>query len=90
MKLFCKYGLAAYRVVLCFRADVAESSTTQALVGATVVNLNGGAPLRNAVVLVEGERISGVGGADEFPGNNLRFLCKRATVRFLMPWCSLG
>ena len=36
-----------------------------AIVGATVVNLEGGAPLRDAVVLVDGERIAAIGSADD-------------------------
>ena len=36
-----------------------------ALVGGTVVNLDGGPPLRNAVILVEDERISAIGSADD-------------------------
>jgi len=36
-----------------------------ALVGGSVVDINGGKPIRNAVVLIEGERIAAVGEADE-------------------------
>lgn len=46
-------------------AIAAESSGTIALVGGTVVDLNGGAPLQDAVVLVEGEKISAIGPADK-------------------------
>ena len=35
-----------------------------AIVGGTVIDGNGGAPLPNAVVLIEGDRISSVGGAN--------------------------
>jgi len=38
---------------------------TAALVGGTVVNLDGGAPLTNATILVEGERISTIGSAED-------------------------
>jgi imidazolonepropionase-like amidohydrolase len=44
---------------------IADSSGKIALTGGTVVDLNGGAPLRNAVVLVEGEKISAIGTAEE-------------------------
>lgn len=37
------------------------TAATTALTGGTVVNLDGGQPLRNAVVLVEGERIAEIG-----------------------------
>ncbi|MEO1201816.1 MAG: amidohydrolase family protein [Pseudomonadota bacterium] len=36
-----------------------------ALVGGTVVNIDGGPPLENAVILVEGERIAAIGSADD-------------------------
>ena len=36
-----------------------------ALVGGTVVNLDGGPPLRNAIILIEDERISAIGSADD-------------------------
>lgn len=37
--------------------------SAKAIVGATVVNLDGGPPIRDAVILVEGDRISAVGPA---------------------------
>ncbi len=43
----------------------AEPQTTVALVGGNVVDLDGGAPLRDAVVLVDGERISAIGAAGQ-------------------------
>ena len=43
---------------------VAANGTT-ALVNATVVNLDGGQPLSDAVVLIEGERIAAIGGRGE-------------------------
>jgi len=36
-----------------------------ALVGGTVVDLDGGSPLQNAVILVDGEKIVSIGSADE-------------------------
>jgi imidazolonepropionase-like amidohydrolase len=44
---------------------MAQSSSTIALVNATIVDLDGGAPLEGAVVLVEGERIAAIGNARE-------------------------
>jgi imidazolonepropionase-like amidohydrolase len=39
------------------------SHQAKAIVGATVVNLDGGAPIRDAVVVIEGERIAAIGPA---------------------------
>ena len=44
---------------------VAESAERLAIVGGSVVDLDGGAPLRNAVVLIEGERIAAIGAAGD-------------------------
>lgn len=38
-----------------------------AIVGASVVNLDGGAPIENAVVIVDGEKVTAVGPADTTP-----------------------
>jgi imidazolonepropionase-like amidohydrolase len=43
----------------------AEPGVTKALVNATIVDLDGGAPLREAVVLIEGERITAIGSAED-------------------------
>jgi imidazolonepropionase-like amidohydrolase len=51
--------------LLCFRADAAETPQTKALVGGTIVDLNGGRSLGNAVVLVDGDRITAIGSADD-------------------------
>lgn len=47
---------------ICANTDTVD---VKALVGATVINLDGGASLPNAVLLVEGERISGLGTAGD-------------------------
>ena len=49
-------GVAATVIVF---VDTAAAAT--ALTGATVVNLDGGRPLQNAVVLIEGDRIAEIG-----------------------------
>ena len=46
-------------------ANAADSPATVALVGGTLINLDGGAPLQGAVVLVEGERIAAIGSRDQ-------------------------
>lgn len=55
-------------VVFCIllpAAVLAEKQPTVALVGGTIVNLDGGAPLKNATILVEDERISKIGSAED-------------------------
>ena len=47
------------------QAQETAPARMMAIVGATVVNLEGGAPLRDAVVLVDGERIAAIGSADD-------------------------
>jgi imidazolonepropionase-like amidohydrolase len=56
-------GLTA---VLLVRSLTAAAQTT-ALVGGTLIDGFGGPPLRNAVVIVEGERIRGVGQVGQLP-----------------------
>jgi imidazolonepropionase-like amidohydrolase len=66
MTLFRACWLAAGCTFLCIGTDAAaaENARTKALVGATLVDLNGGAPLRDAVVVVEADRIAAIGSAD--------------------------
>jgi imidazolonepropionase-like amidohydrolase len=63
-----KLWIALILVVAPWAAGQAQETATArmtAIVGATVVNLDGGAPLRDAVVLVDGERIAAIGSADD-------------------------
>ena len=53
-----------FLVFLAISAQAAGAAAATAIVGATVVNLDSGAPLENAVILVEGERIAAIGAAD--------------------------
>jgi imidazolonepropionase-like amidohydrolase len=46
-------------------AGAAEPATVRAVIGATLVNLDGDSHLRNAVVLIEGDRISAIGAAED-------------------------
>jgi len=46
-------------------AQATEPAKITAIVGGTVVDLDGRVPLENSVILVSGERISAIGGADE-------------------------
>ncbi|HEX7780500.1 MAG TPA: amidohydrolase family protein, partial [Vicinamibacterales bacterium] len=57
-------GLTAVAVIAAFvlaSSGRAQTSTVKALVGGTLIDGFGGRPVRNSVVLVEGERISAVG-----------------------------
>ena len=48
---------------LAISVQAAETSAATAIVGGTVVNLDGEAPVENAVIVVEGERIAAIGAA---------------------------
>jgi imidazolonepropionase-like amidohydrolase len=65
MTSFKKCVLVLCLSCFCVPVCAVESSGAVALVGGTVIDLDGGAPIRDAVVLVEGERIAAVGSADE-------------------------
>ena len=41
-----------------------QTSTVKALVGGTLIDGYGGRPIRNSVVLIQGERISAIGTVD--------------------------
>lgn len=43
------------------------AAPAKAIVGATVVNIDGGAPITNAVVVIDGERITAIGPASATP-----------------------
>jgi imidazolonepropionase-like amidohydrolase len=60
------YCIALIFVAAVSFADVTqatENPSVKAIVGGTVVDLNGNAPIENAVILIEGERIVAVGNA---------------------------
>ena len=71
MKLLFALGLAGVLALSSMTSAWADGSEIKALVGATVVHLDGGPPLRNAVVVIEGERIAAIGAASnvEVPRN---------------------
>ena len=60
-----KISLVVLCSALCGLPATAESLRQVALVGGSVVDLDGGAPLRDAVILIEGEKIIAIGGSDE-------------------------
>src|ERR1044072_1292707 len=47
--------------LLCFPAHSAQSRKITALVGGTLIDGYGSQPLRNSVIIIEGERIKAVG-----------------------------
>jgi imidazolonepropionase-like amidohydrolase len=63
MKSFERVAAIAWCLLLCFVANMVLAADIKALVGATIVDLNGESDIENAVVLIDGERISAVGGA---------------------------
>ena len=75
MMRYTRGGLPG-KLTLCFGAvlafagfgstpGVAESLERLAITGGSVVDLDGGAPLRDAVILIEGERIAAIGAAGD-------------------------
>ena len=56
-------GIAVLILLTAF-VPAANAAGASAIVGGTVVDLDGEAPLENAVILVEGERIAAIGAAD--------------------------
>jgi imidazolonepropionase-like amidohydrolase len=60
-----KWVLVLLCASFCVSVDAAQPAGAIALVGGNVVDLNGGTPIQNAVVLVEGEKIVAIGNADE-------------------------
>jgi imidazolonepropionase-like amidohydrolase len=60
--MHAKHG-ALCALLLVLSATAASAATVRAITGVNVVNLEGGAPLRNAVVIVTDDRITAVGPA---------------------------
>ena len=58
-------ALSSFAVLIFLTAFIltAQAAATTAIVGGTVVDLDGEAPIENAVILVEGERIAAIGDA---------------------------
>ncbi len=65
MKQFRNLIVTLVLALLSSAASAADGAASIALVGASVVDIDGGRPLTNAVVLVEGERIAAIGSADD-------------------------
>lgn len=61
------FGLAAIVMSLVFTSQTSatEALSTKVLSGATVVDLNGGAPIKDAVVLIKGDKIAAIGSPDK-------------------------
>ena len=52
-----------FLIILAISVQAAELTAATAIVGGTVVDLEGEAPIENAVIVVEGERIAAIGPA---------------------------
>ena len=65
MELLPRLILALLGSILAGSAYASSEPRVTALVGGTVVNLDGRPPLTDAIVLIEGERISAVGSAED-------------------------
>lgn len=65
-----RYFLALYLLLL-LTASPIHAQTTKALVGGTLIDGFGGPPLRNSVIIIEGERIKEIGqvGSIAIPAN---------------------
>jgi imidazolonepropionase-like amidohydrolase len=63
MKMYRVILILAVSLMLGLPAHTADADRVRAIVGATVVDLDGGEPIRNAVVLIQGEKITAVGNA---------------------------
>jgi len=64
-KLRTTLTCAALCGALCGPLVAADPPERVALVGGSIVNLDGGSPLHDAVVLIEGERIAAIGSTNE-------------------------
>ena len=55
--------ILAIALAIAFAADaaVAQTNRVKALVGGTLIDGYGGTPLRNSVIIIDGERIRAVG-----------------------------
>ena len=69
-----------FLIFLAISVQAADTSAATAIVGGTVVDLEGKAPIENAVILVEGERITAIGaaGSVEIPDGAIQIDAKGA------------
>lgn len=58
---------ALFCALLALTSAALAQSTKKALIGVTLLDGSGGAPLKNSVVLIDGQRISAVGTVDSLP-----------------------
>jgi len=63
-KYWMQFSLAFLLFVTAF-AQAADSVRTTAIVGGTLVDINGKSPVENAVILVENDRITAIGTTDD-------------------------
>ncbi len=67
MKNFCIALILVVTASFVGLSQAAESPSIKAIVGGTVVDLDGKAPIRDAVILIEGEKIVAIGNAADIP-----------------------
>ncbi len=67
MKNFCIALILVVTASFAGLNQAAEAVATKAIVGGTVVDLDGTAPIRDAVILIEGEKIVAIGSAADVP-----------------------
>lgn len=67
MKNFCIALILVVTASFVGLNQAAETGATKAIVGGTVVDLDGNAPIRDAVILIEGEKIVAIGSATDVP-----------------------
>jgi imidazolonepropionase-like amidohydrolase len=63
----CKTTLLVVAASFAGLTQAAEIPSAKAIVGGTVVDLGGNAPIHNAVIVIEGETIIAIGGAADTP-----------------------
>ena len=74
-----------FAAALVFLAPQTAQSQVKAIVGAHVIDLDGGAPIRDAVVVIDGERISAIG-----PSGSMRVPAGAEVIRAEGMWLVPG
>ena len=65
MNKLCTHLLFACLVILSVTSGAEQAPAVSAIVGGTVVDLDGKAPIDNAVIVIEGDRIKAIGAATD-------------------------
>lgn len=67
MKIQLSYLLLISGIAVLANSYASENTDLSALVGATIVDIDGGSQINNAIVIIEGERIRAIGTAADTP-----------------------